>query len=1327
MTARDSRAVSAPPRRPATAAARQRGASASGVATVRPLPVPAAPRAACFVTGCRRACAILAVLLYLLASSLPLPSVVDLVRDAVDPENRIAEHIIRVLRRPGQPLTGQLPVPGDAGAARLPLNDGVAPGTSGTRPDDAEAESSSHLLLGERLAAAGLSKKHPVVFIPGIISSGLELWQGRRCARRNFRERLWGDTAQANKLLVGVECWLEHMRLDNETGLDPPGVRLRVASGLAAADVVMGAYSLWAGLVQQLAALGYDESSVHLAAYDWRVRFDLLEERDAYFTALKARVELMSDLAGGRPVVFVSHSMGFNVLSYFLQWVHSRAATGRQCPHLPLQERLDRESRHPQLEVDGALPPACDGWWARRYVRTWVNLAGSAAGAPKGLLAWYSGQMGNLASMGPLFSAMLETYLPKRSLRGLWRSFQSMTALIPMGGVRVWGGRSGTGGTRAPFSGWAHNQLPARARSEVSAGDTAVGVRGLDANSEPAQLTSPRVTVAAPVSADSVRRTGIDRSMRWFAAPDEPAANGPATRGIVSLRRVVSWERQDPGAVVEMLLASLGSYLPAVWASGDNNANATVAALGGPAKTTADARPVGLANRDSANGFPGDAAGSRPQADGSDSPGAPGGGGSASGTSGVGSGSAGWKPALPGQLRPHNVGDMGGGHASRDSSAAAGPGARCNSRLGGPLASNSSADSLVGALVRSVTRAVRSDPGAAEGPAPCDTVGGTRATGVGSAAATGDVKGSFSGSNAGREDAGARPDQAGGPARSTGGRFPSMDAVFRRAGFLDTDGDGIVTAEEALLQTARALPWRAETSQAPAPQAAAPTTTTRTIRATAADADRPEAAASAAAPEGVSLNGGGTGVRGNGIPTPGPGVSGGAESRRAADAKPPAVSSTVAGAPGRGSKAAGLLRDFHLSIEELLDVMRVQDPAFMRMIDGYVDLNAWRPPTAPELVVYEKQVPKGAWLRDHDSSATPAADGEGAAGARSATPLRYRPTAGGLPRRLWANALAVPLPDAPGLRVMCMYGVGRAVERHYNMLAVRAAPGTSWEALEDSVAAGNDTIAGADGSEAVPLPVEIATGFSREPEAGVIPSNAAAAADPAGGRPKATPRAATARLPLSGTGWPRGRSSPGRVTSGLTFTDGDGTVPAVSMGLLCERHFRSKQGNPGRASVVTRELPFGSVAGGIDELLRGVPDTVSGELFAESNVTPPIAMAGLRPGGETGPMQEQTAGGGTSEAAQWLEHVSHAGLVRGTVDYIRAQGGQTSEHVDILLNRQVMQTVLMEAAGRTGLAPEDQRLSQRTQATLARATLALEGLTPWDAAEWEGGKEVPGA
>ena len=47
---------------------------------------------------------------------------------------------------------------------------------------------------GDVLYEEGLRMKHPVVFVPGIVTGGLELWQGRACAAGLFRKRLWGGT-----------------------------------------------------------------------------------------------------------------------------------------------------------------------------------------------------------------------------------------------------------------------------------------------------------------------------------------------------------------------------------------------------------------------------------------------------------------------------------------------------------------------------------------------------------------------------------------------------------------------------------------------------------------------------------------------------------------------------------------------------------------------------------------------------------------------------------------------------------------------------------------------------------------------------------------------------------------------------------------------------------------------------------------------------------------------------------------------------------------------------------------------------------------------------
>jgi phospholipid:diacylglycerol acyltransferase len=47
---------------------------------------------------------------------------------------------------------------------------------------------------GVKLQKEGLRVKHPVVFVPGIVTGGLELWEGHQCAEGLFRKRLWGGT-----------------------------------------------------------------------------------------------------------------------------------------------------------------------------------------------------------------------------------------------------------------------------------------------------------------------------------------------------------------------------------------------------------------------------------------------------------------------------------------------------------------------------------------------------------------------------------------------------------------------------------------------------------------------------------------------------------------------------------------------------------------------------------------------------------------------------------------------------------------------------------------------------------------------------------------------------------------------------------------------------------------------------------------------------------------------------------------------------------------------------------------------------------------------------
>ena len=47
---------------------------------------------------------------------------------------------------------------------------------------------------GARLSREGLTALHPVVLVPGIVTGGLELWEGRPCSDGLFRKRLWGGS-----------------------------------------------------------------------------------------------------------------------------------------------------------------------------------------------------------------------------------------------------------------------------------------------------------------------------------------------------------------------------------------------------------------------------------------------------------------------------------------------------------------------------------------------------------------------------------------------------------------------------------------------------------------------------------------------------------------------------------------------------------------------------------------------------------------------------------------------------------------------------------------------------------------------------------------------------------------------------------------------------------------------------------------------------------------------------------------------------------------------------------------------------------------------------
>jgi len=94
-----------------------------------------------------------------------------------------------------------------------------------------------NFLPGRDLAKTyNLTAKYPIFIIPGITSCGLETWmdpnaKSSKCSETYFRKRMWGTLNMPKAILLDRKCWLEHMMLDPETGLDPPGYKLRASPG----------------------------------------------------------------------------------------------------------------------------------------------------------------------------------------------------------------------------------------------------------------------------------------------------------------------------------------------------------------------------------------------------------------------------------------------------------------------------------------------------------------------------------------------------------------------------------------------------------------------------------------------------------------------------------------------------------------------------------------------------------------------------------------------------------------------------------------------------------------------------------------------------------------------------------------------------------------------------------------------------------------------------------------------------------------------------------------------------------------------------------------
>ncbi|CAI9114389.1 OLC1v1015106C1 [Oldenlandia corymbosa var. corymbosa] len=266
---------------------------------------------------------------------------------------------------------------------------------------------------GVKLQKEGLKAKHPVVFVPGIVTGGLELWEGHQCAEGLFRKRLWGGTF--GEVYKRPLCWVEHMSLDNETGLDPAGIRVRPVHGLVAADYFVPGYFVWAVLIANLARIGYEEKTMYMAAYDWRLSFQNNEVRDQTLSRIKSNIELMVATNGGKKAVVIPHSMGVIYFLHFMKWVEAPAPMG-----------------------GGGGPD-----WCAKHIKAVMNIGGPFLGVPKAVAGLFSAEARDIAMAKAIAPGALDKDIfhiqTLQYLMKMTRTWDSTMSMIPKGGDTIWG------------------------------------------------------------------------------------------------------------------------------------------------------------------------------------------------------------------------------------------------------------------------------------------------------------------------------------------------------------------------------------------------------------------------------------------------------------------------------------------------------------------------------------------------------------------------------------------------------------------------------------------------------------------------------------------------------------------------------------------------------------------------------------------------------------------------------------------------------------------------------------------------------------------------
>lgn len=282
------------------------------------------------------------------------------------------------------------------------------------KPDELNGSAESFSAGKRMVEQYNLTAKHNVIMVPGVISTGIESWglneDGDCPSIHHFRKRLWGSFYMLRTMILDKTCWLKHIMLDPETGLDPPNIKLRASQGFESSDFFVAGYWIWNKIIQNLAVIGYGPNNMLSASYDWRLAYLDLEIRDGYFTKLKTQIETIYKLSGEKSIL-IGHSMGSQVIFYFMKWV----------------------------EANGDLYGNGGPNWCNTYLDSIIDISGSILGTPKTIPVLLSGEMKDTVQMNQLAIYGLEKFFSRKERVDLVRTFGGVPAMLPKGGDVIWG------------------------------------------------------------------------------------------------------------------------------------------------------------------------------------------------------------------------------------------------------------------------------------------------------------------------------------------------------------------------------------------------------------------------------------------------------------------------------------------------------------------------------------------------------------------------------------------------------------------------------------------------------------------------------------------------------------------------------------------------------------------------------------------------------------------------------------------------------------------------------------------------------------------------